>query len=84
MLRSARDLLALDRLGDGLLAHDVADLVDRLDHRAVDRIVQHVRDEAAVDLQEIDRQVLQVAERRQADAEVVEREAAAQSLAARG
>ncbi len=42
--------------------------------------MQDLLDEAAVDLQEVDREVLQVAERRQAGAEVVEREAAAELL----
>jgi hypothetical protein len=32
-----QDREALDRFGDRLLAHDVADPVDRLDHRVVDR-----------------------------------------------
>ena len=54
-----------------------------LDHRVVDPVVQHVADEAAVDLQEVDRQRLQVGERRHAAAEVVEREAAAEAPAAR-
>jgi hypothetical protein len=45
-------------------------------------ILQHVVDEAAVDLEEVHRQVLEIGERRYADAEVVEREAAAERAAA--
>src|SRR4051794_19845520 len=72
------DLHALGELRDRLLAGEMADFVDRAHHLAIDRIVQDLLDEAAVDLQEIDREVLQVTERRQAGAEVVEREAAAE------
>ena len=43
-------------------------------------IVQDFPHEAAVDLQEIDREVLEVAERGQAGAEVIQRELAAQLL----
>src|SRR5690606_33877555 len=67
-------------LGDRLLAGEVADLVDRAHHLAVDRVVQNFFDEAAVDLQEVDREVLQITERRKARAEIVEREAAADFL----
>src|SRR5690606_15930842 len=42
-----------------------------------DRVVQDLLHEAAVDLQEVDREVLQVAERREAGAKVVERKLAA-------
>jgi hypothetical protein len=50
------------------------------DHLAVDRVVQEPLHEAAVDLEEVHGEVLQVAERRQAGAEVVERELAAELL----
>src|SRR5688572_20832280 len=46
------DLRVLGPLGNGLLAGQVADLVDRADHLAVDRVVQHALDEAPIDLQE--------------------------------
>ena len=68
----------LGKFRDGLLAGQMADLVDRADHFTVDRIVQYFFDEAAVDLQEIDGEMLQVTERRQARAEIVERELAAE------
>src|SRR5688572_2045261 len=74
------DLRVLGPLRNRLLAGQVPDLVDRADHLAVDRVVQHALDEAAVDLEEIDREMLQVAERREAGAEVVERELAAELL----
>jgi hypothetical protein len=41
----------------------VADLVDRAHHLAVDRVAQDLAHEAAVDLQEVDREVLEIAER---------------------
>ena len=68
------------RLRDGRDSHHVADLVDRLDHGAVDRIVRDVAHERAVDLQVIDRQMLEIAERRHAAAEIVERKAATERL----
>src|SRR5581483_4376070 len=64
----------------GALAGQMPDLVDRADHLAVDRIAQDLAHEAAVDLQEIDREVLQVAERGEPPAEVIERELAPQLL----
>src|SRR6266404_5102954 len=65
---------------NGLLARQMTDFVDGPDHLAVDGIVQYLFDEAAVNLQEIHREVLQIAEGRQAGSEVVERELAAQLL----
>lgn len=67
----------VDPLGHGADAHALADLRDRLDHAAVDVVARDVVHELPVDLQEIDRQVLQEDERRQAAAEIVEREQAA-------
>jgi hypothetical protein len=57
------DLGVLGKLGDGLLAGQVPDLVDRAHHLAVDRIVQDLAHEAAVDLEVIHREMLQVSER---------------------
>src|SRR6266699_957504 len=74
------DAVAVHEFRDGLLAGDMTDAVDRLDHRAVDRIVGHVFDEPAVDLEEIHGQMLQIGERGHAGAEVVQREAAAERL----
>ncbi|MNE71917.1 hypothetical protein D3C80_1678250 [compost metagenome] len=58
----------------------MADMIDHLHHGPVDRIIEHVLDEAAVDLEEVDRQVLQVSERRHPGAKVIQRETTAQSL----
>ena len=55
-------------------------LVDRPHHLAVDGIVHQVLHEAAINLQEIDGEVLQVTEGRQTSAEVVEREFAAKTV----
>src|ERR1700722_6339538 len=74
------DLGVLGELSDGLLAGEVTDLVDRAHHLAIDRVVQDLAHEAAVDLQVIHREVLQVTERGQAGTEVVERKLAAQLL----
>src|SRR5215218_6005504 len=68
----------LDRFGDGADAHDLADLVDRLDEGALDRVAQHVAHEAAVDLEEVDLEVLEVGEGGEAAAEIVEHEAEAE------
>src|SRR5580658_7784190 len=57
------DLGILGELGDGQLAGQMSDLVDGAHHLAVDGIAQDFPHEAAVDLQVIDREVLEVAER---------------------
>src|SRR5688572_31877886 len=72
------DLGVLGELGDGLLAGEMTDLVDRTHHLTVDGIVQDLAHEAAVDLEEVDGEVLEIAERGKAGAEIVEREAAAE------
>src|SRR5258706_367121 len=56
----------------------MADAVDRLDHRAIDRVVGHVLEDPAVDLEEINGQMLQIGKRGHAGPKVVQREAAAQ------
>src|SRR5437763_16691333 len=53
-------------------------LVDRSHQHAVNRVAQDRAHEAAVDLDVVDREVLQVSEGRQAGAEVSERELAAE------
>src|SRR6516162_9969272 len=68
------DLGVLGEFRDGLLAGEVPDLVDRADHLAVDRVAQDLAYEAAVDLQVIDREVLEVTERGEPGAEVIEPE----------
>src|SRR5206468_1490401 len=70
----------LDRLGDGADAHHLADLVDRLDQGPLHRAPHHVAHEGAVDLQEVDLQVLEVGEGGEPAAEVVEHEAEAELL----
>ncbi len=58
--RSASDDLGiLGELGDGLLAGQVTDLVDGAHHFPIDGIAQDFAHEAAVDLQEIYREVLE-------------------------
>src|SRR5215469_9400805 len=63
------DLGVLGEFRDGLLAGEVADLVDRTHHLAVDGIAQNLTHEATVDLEVIDREVLEVAEGRESGAE---------------
>src|ERR1051326_533801 len=70
--------VGLDPLGHGGDAHGAADAADGGDHGAVDGIVGDVAHELAVDLEEVHRQVLEVAERAHARAEIVQREAATQ------
>jgi hypothetical protein len=53
----------LDALGDGAGSHHVSDLVDRLDHGALDAVLADSLHELAVDLEVVDRQVAQVRER---------------------
>ena len=56
----------VDELRDGLLPHHVAHVVDRLDHGTIDGVDHHVLHEAAVDLQVVDGQVLEIREGRHA------------------
>src|SRR5258708_26015169 len=76
-LQHVDDFLILGEFGDRLFAGEVTDFVDRAHHFPIDGIVQNLFDETAVDLQVIDREVLQVSERRQPGAEIIERELAA-------
>src|SRR6516165_345530 len=71
---------ALDTLGHGSNPERAPDLADRLDHAAVDRILGDVADELPIDLQEVHRQGLQVHERGDAGAEIIERKAAPAAL----
>ena len=50
------------------------ELQDRVDERRLVRSVGHAGDERAVDLEDVDRELAQVAQRRVAGAEVVDRE----------
>ena len=56
------DLLVLRKLGDGLLAGQVADFVNRAHHFAVNGVMQYLFDEAAVNLEKIDREMFEIAE----------------------
>src|SRR5882672_8505013 len=67
--QAREDWGALHELGNRLLAHHVPDAVDGFDHRAIDRVDQHVRDETAVDFEKIHRQVLEITERGHSRAE---------------
>src|SRR5258708_7681674 len=74
----ARDLLALDELGDRLQPEAGPDPVDRLDQGVVEVVLGDSLDEQAVDLDSVHREMLQIVERREPAAEVVEVEAHAQ------
>src|SRR5437870_13379100 len=63
----------LDALGNRRDAEGPADLDDRLDHAAIHRVVGDMTDELPVDLEEIDRQRLQIHEGRQPGARSEER-----------
>ena len=76
--------LVLDTLGDRLDAEVLGHGDDRLHDLLIGGIDREVPDELDVDLDEGDRQVLQVGERAVAGAEVVEREAAAETTQAPG
>ena len=71
-------LRVADELRDRLLAQPAGDPHDGLDDELVGLVAQAARDELAVDLQVVEGQVLEVVERAEARAEVVEREAAAE------
>ncbi|MNJ55515.1 hypothetical protein D3C77_510100 [compost metagenome] len=58
----------------------MADMVDDFDHRAIDRVVEHVFDKTSVDFQEVYRQMLQIRERRHPGTEVIQGEPAAQAF----
>ena len=73
---SASCAARLDAFGDRLQAERVGEAHDGGDDGAVVRVAASVEavDEGAVDLQQVDREAPQVAERRVAGAEVVDRE----------
>ena len=64
LAQSLEHRLALDALGDGLLAHNVPDVVNRTHHRQIKGIVVDALNERTINLEEVDRQVLEVGERR--------------------
>src|SRR3954469_6844686 len=73
-----RRLAVADVLGHRALAEPARDVDDRLDDELVGPVDGRVADELAVDLQVVERQVLEVVERAEARTEVVEGEAAAE------
>jgi hypothetical protein len=70
-------LVVGDVLGDRLGAEPLRELDQRLDRQLARAALGDGHDQVAVDLQEVDRQVAQVAERRERRPEVVQGEAAA-------
>ena len=70
--------LVLDPLGDGDEVERAGEVHDRLDHRARAAVARHVAHELPVDLDDAERQVLEVGEAAVAGAEVVEGQAAAE------
>ena len=75
-----KHLIALDKFGDGALTHHLCYVNDHFDHGPVDLAIQHFRYKAAIYLDVVDGQMLEVGERGHAGTEVVKREAAAQFL----
>ena len=73
----------LDALDDAGDLHVVAETGERLDDLVADRIVVDVGHEAAVDLELVERQAMDVAQRGIAGAEIVQRDAAAASSEAK-
>ena len=77
-LQLAELLVLLDALGERLQAELLAELHERVEERPrLDRVGDR-RDERTVDLQDVDRELAQVRERRVAGAEVVDRDADAE------
>jgi hypothetical protein len=70
--------LVADEFGDGVFAHAAGDLDDGGDQNPVGGVGGAVADVLAVDLEVVERQVLEVIERAEAGAEVIEREPAAE------
>ena len=62
LLDTLKNLCVFDEFRDGFHAHNVAEAVNGIDHGTVSRIIDRPLDERAVDLQVIDRQVLEVGE----------------------
>ena len=80
LLELAELLVLLDALGERLQAELLAELHERVQQRPRLGRVGDRRDERAVDLQDVDRELAQVRERRVAGAEVVDRDADAELL----
>src|SRR6185369_10764060 len=67
--------LGLDALGDHFHPQRAAEMDDRLDDRRALALAAHAVDEAAVDLEAIERELADIVEARIAGAEIVERDA---------
>ena len=78
LAQAVGDLLGLDALGDDLEAQVPREVDRRAHDRRVVVVVGHPEDERAVDLHLVQRQALEVGQRRLALAEVVERQADAE------
>jgi len=75
-LQQATDrVLALNPLGRGLKSESVAKAHDRLDDARLLRLLQHLPDKGAVDLDRIELKLAQMIEARIAGAEIVQRDA---------
>ena len=72
--------LAIDIFRNATDAQQFRHGVDRFDHGEIDLVTAKIPNQVAVDLDEIDTQVLEGCKTRQAAAEVVERETAADFL----
>ena len=70
-------LVVLDEFGDGVGAESVGDVDDGFDDELVGGCLGESFDEFAVDFEEVEFEVFEVVEGREAGAEVVEREVAA-------
>src|SRR5690606_8072511 len=72
--QAARLLLAFDPFRNDLDAEAAAEVDHRVDDSLVARVVRHVAHEALIDLDQVDLELLEVAQRRVAGPEIVERD----------
>src|SRR6185295_18379301 len=75
------DRVVLCVFGNGFDAHNMPDAIDGFGHGLVDGVALQVLDESAVDLEIIDRQILEIAKRARARAEIVKRKQKTHRLA---
>lgn len=61
-----------------VFAQGLADAIDHLHHGVIALVLEHVAHKAAIDLEVVDGQLLQIGQRRHADTEIIEGKAAAQ------
>src|SRR3954451_14672676 len=72
LTQAHKRLAVLYELGDGLHSEALGDLDHRLDEHLVGAAAGHVADELPVDLDVVDRKLLEVGERPESGAEVIE------------